>query len=369
MAIAIPAAPGDLTATWLTAVLAKAFPFAPIVERVSVAPIGTGQTASAFRLSVDYETVHPELPRTFVVKLPSQDLAVRERVAPGCRSEVSFYESVAETVRIPLPECFYSAIAEEGASFVLLLSDLAPSAQGDQIAGCTPMAARAAVTALAGLHGPGWCDPRWSDASGVVMSKPNEASAIALAEFARIATDQFLATLGPQLSPACQEVLDEHPDVLADWLLLKPSRFSILHGDYRLDNIMFSPDQGRVHVVDWQTMAVGLPARDLAYFIATSLHPDERSQHELDLVRSYHEALLSEGVASYSLEDCWEDYRLGMLQVPMISTLGWAFSATTDRGDEMMVTMVERATAAINDLDTLRLVRSVAADAQPEPHR
>ncbi len=107
-----------------------------------------------------------DLPATFAVKLPAQDDAVRERVALGYRSEVEFYTDVADKVRIPVPRCFYSDISDDGADFVLLLADMAPAVQGDQIAGCTPQEARLAVEALAGLHGPSWCDPSWLGLSG-----------------------------------------------------------------------------------------------------------------------------------------------------------------------------------------------------------
>ena len=55
------------------------------------------------------------------------------------------------------------------------------------------------------------------------------------------------------------------------------SMVSIVHGDYRLDNLMFHPD-GTVAAVDWQTLGVGLAGRDLAYLIATSLEPDARQR-------------------------------------------------------------------------------------------
>jgi hypothetical protein len=47
-----------------------------------------------------------------------------------------------------------------------------------------------------------------------------------------------------------------------------------------------------------------------------------------------------------------------MLQVPLISTLGFAFSAETERGGEMMLAMMERGSQAIRDLGTLDLVRA-----------
>lgn len=74
--------------------------------------------------------------------------------------------------------------------------------------------------------------------------------------------------------------------------MAEPKRFALMHGDYRLDNMLFDPDRTRVTVVDWQTMGIGLPAGDLAYFTATSLAPDLRSAIERDLVDRYHRALL-----------------------------------------------------------------------------
>ena len=40
-------------------------------------------------------------------------------------------------------------------------------------------------------------------------------------------------------------------------------------------------------VVDWQTLGVGLPTRDLAYFTATSLNSQLRAAIEKDLVEDY----------------------------------------------------------------------------------
>jgi hypothetical protein len=131
-----------------------------------------------------------------------------------------------------------------------------------------------------------------------------------------------------------------------------------MHGDYRLDNMLFDPDRTSITVVDWQTMGVGLPARDLAYFTATSLAPDVRAEIEQDLVGRYHEALLSYGVTDYDADTCWRDYRLGVIQAPLISGLGFAFAASTERGDEMMLAMFHRGCRAIRELGTLDLLSS-----------
>ena len=132
--------------------------------------------------------------------------------------------------------------------------------------------------------------------------------------------------------------------LVTPWLMAEPDRFALMHGDYRLDNMLFDPDRTRVTVVDWQTLGIGLPARDLAYFTGTSLRADVRSAIERDLVD-----VLSPSAArvtasrDYDLDACWRDYRLGVVQVPLLTALGCAFASTTERGDEMMLAMLSAA--------------------------
>src|SRR5258705_4533220 len=348
----IPRGPSDVTPTWLGSVLAAD------VSDVDISPIGTGQTGATYRVSATYAT-DGDLPGTFAIKLPAQDDTVRERVALGYLSEVEFYTDVAEKVRIPVPRCFYSDITDDGADFAWLLADMAPAVQGDQIAGCTAQEAVLAVEALAGLHGPSWCDPVWLDLPTIVMPKPgDEAAAKGLGDVSKMAADITIEKLGDRMSSEDRGTLSAALGSVTRWLLAEPKRFALMHGDYRLDNMLFDPDRTRITVVDWQTMGVGLPARDLAYFTATSLAPEVRSEIEDDLVRRYHEALLGYGVTGYDADTCWRDYRLGVIQAPLISALGFAFAASTERGDEMILTMVHRGCRAIRELGTLDLISS-----------
>lgn len=354
--MAIPRYPADVTAEWLSTVLSDRG--SPIeVSAVDVTAIGTGQTGATYRVSARYATNPDGLPDTFVIKLPAQDDTVRDRVTIGYRSECAFYASVADRVQVPVPQCFYCAITEDARDYALLLADQAPAVQGDQIAGCGEHEARLAVTALAGLHGPSWCDPVWLDFPGVAFARPDEASANGLGEVARMSADITLDKLGDRMSKADRETFTAAMGSVAPWLLAEPDRFSLLHGDYRLDNMLFDPDACRVSVVDWQTLGVGLPTRDLAYFTATSLKPELRAAIEEELVDAYHQAVSGYGVTGYDRETCWRDYRLGMPQALLISALGFAFAAATDRGDDMVLTMLARGCQAIRDLGTLELIR------------
>ena len=348
----IPRGPDDVTPAWLGSVLGA------YVADVDVTAIGTGQTGATYRVHAAY-AADSDLPATFAVKLSAQDDAVRERVALGYRSEVEYYARVADRMSIPVPPCFYSEISDDGADFVLILADMAPAVQGDQIAGCSRQEATLAVEALAGLHGPSWCDPAWMDLPAVVMPKPGDDDAAkGLGDISRMAADIVIDRLGAKIAPEDQETLVAAMSLVTPWLKAEPKRYALMHGDYRLDNMLFDPDRTRITIVDWQTVGIGLPGRDLAYFTGTSLEPSVRSKMERELVERYHRTLLGFDVTGYDLDTCWRDYRLGMLQAPLITTLGCAFASTTERGDEMMRIMLERGCQAIRELGSLDLIRA-----------
>ncbi|CAN5375065.1 phosphotransferase [soil metagenome] len=349
---AIPAGPADVTSAWLSAVLGTD------ISEVTVTPVGTGQTGATYRVTPTYAVAQAGLPDTMIVKLPSQDEAVRERVALGYRAEYTFYTEVADTLTVPLPEWFHCEIDREGADFVLLMADLAPAVQGDQIAGCNLVEARLAVQALAGLHGPRWCDSGWLSFAGTTMPLADADFARGMGDLAKMAADTTIGELGERMTDADRGTLTEAAALVGPWLLLSPERFSLLHGDYRVDNLLFDPERTRVTVVDWQTLTVGLPARDLAYFVATSLAPELRAAVEQELADAYYDALIAEGVTEYGRETCWQDYALGMLQVPLLTTFGFAFAAATDRGDDMVLAMLERGCRAIRELGTLDQIRA-----------
>lgn len=352
----IPRHPQDVTSRWLSAVLGAD------VASVDVAPVGTGQTGASYRVKATYAANPDGLPSSFVIKLPAGDDAVRDRVALGYRSECAFYRDVADRVRVPIPRSYHCEINAEATEYALLLADCAPAAQGDQIAGCERRQAQLAVTALAGLHAPTWCDERWLTFPGLAMTQLDEAGAKGMGDIARMCAATTVERLGAQLGDADCATLTAALDVITPWVSAPLGRFALIHGDYRLDNMLFDPAGERIWIVDWQTLGVGLPARDLAFFTATSLAPELRAEIEADLVTAYHRALAGHGVSGYDRETCWRDYRFGVLQAPLICALGLVFATGTDRGDDMFVAMLRRACAAIRDLGTLELVREVCAN-------
>ncbi len=347
---------GELTTDWITAAL-RTSGHDCAVASVAAERIGTGQIGVCYRLSLTYDDASRDPgPATLVAKMATGDAAARERVKDGFAKEVGFYTRLADTVDVPIPHCWYGAISDDKTSFVLLLDDLAPARAGVQADGCTPAQAAACVPSLAGLHA-----PRWNDEAllAVGFLTPMDARAASfLGEVFAAATAEFVARYDAELTAADVSTLRDVAAAITPWFLARPTPFAIVHGDYRPDNLMFPAGSDCAVVLDWQTVSVGPPLRDLAYFLGTSLAVGDRRAYEQGLVRGYHEALLARGVSGYDFETCFEDYRLGQLHGPFITVLGclYATAERSARSDGMFLAMATRSCAAIRDLLSLELL-------------
>ncbi|MDH3707515.1 MAG: ecdysteroid 22-kinase family protein [Acidimicrobiia bacterium] len=352
--IDIPSSIDEVTAAWLATALSTAD--APVeVAAVSASPVGTGQMADSFRVQIDYTAGSG--PATVVVKLAAQgELSRAAGAAGGYRNEVRYYRELHDTVAVRAPVCHRAEVTDDSTAFVLVLEDLAPAEQGDQIGGCTIEQACAAVDNLAGLHGPRWCDASLFDLDWLSRADPEAVvfGALLLVD----ATARFNERYADRLDQADAEVFTAYAQKAEAWLLGRSERFGLVHGDYRLDNLLFGTAAGgdAVATVDWQTISIGLPARDLAYFCGNGLTIDDRRVYERELVEHYHRALQAHGVSDYDIDTCWDDYRFGHFQGPWTTILGAMHVEQTDRGDDMFMAMASRCGAAIRDLDSLELL-------------
>jgi hypothetical protein len=346
----------ELTPDWLTTAL-RADSLDVTVVGVEHRPVGTGQMAESHRLALTYEGAAEGAPATVVAKIPAAGPESRAAgAAGGYATEVGFYRDLADSVTIRVPDCHYAALGRDAGEFVLLLEDLAPGEQGDQLAGCTVEQATAAVITLAGLHGPRWCDETLFDVDWIQRVTPETAMFLGL--IMQSSTDGFIERYEARMVADDIEMLRAFAAVTGEWVAGRSERFGLVHGDYRLDNLLFATEAGGspAAAVDWQTLGIGLPGRDLAYFLGNGLLPEDRRAHERQLVDAYHGALVATGVTDHSLDECWEDYRFGQFQGPLITVLGAMHVEQTDRGDGMFMAMISRAGEAIRDLGSLDLL-------------
>src|SRR3546814_15425828 len=74
--------------------------------------------------------------------------------------EVSWYRELAAGSGVAAPRCHHAEIADDEVDFVLILSDLAPARQGDQLAGLGLPGLLPCIDAAAGLNPLLWNDPQ-----------------------------------------------------------------------------------------------------------------------------------------------------------------------------------------------------------------
>jgi hypothetical protein len=328
-------------------------------------PVGTGQMAHNERIFLDYGTEGAtaganddegdvlSAPRTIVGKFPSPSVESRAAGARGgYRAETLFYTELARDLSIRTPKCLYGAISEDDTTFTLLLEDLAPAEQGDQIGGASDAQIEAAVRNLAGLHAPRWCDPKLAEIDWITKEMSDE-----YALYIEMGTPVFIERYADRLSEEDAETLRRFAANVRRWMELRPPELTLVHGDYRLDNLMFEEVAGSVLVttVDWQTLSVGCAGQDLAYLLGNSSPPEQRRAHEMHMLEVYREAMAAHGIER-SFEEIQADYRYGSFQGPSITMLGSLSVGQTDRGDEMFMAMAHRSAAQIRELNALELI-------------
>ena len=347
-----------LTAGWLTAALRHSAAFqSETVRNVVSEPVGTGQMCDSFRLTLELDGPGSKV-ASLIAKLPSANETSRStaRTLRSYENEVRFYQELADDLPVRTPSAYYSDIDTSSATFVLLLEDLAPAVPGDQLIGCAPEEAADAVDELVRLHAPRWDDPALADLEWLHRD--------------RQANHEFLLTLLPTLWDGFQdryssdtgrevqiagEALFAH---LEPYILGDAGVETIIHGDYRLDNLLFggNPQDPTVAVVDWQTCTHGPALNDVAYFIGAGMEADLRRGVELDLVLAYHKSLLASGVNSFSWEACWDGYRRGSLVGLVMTIAASMLVERTARGDEMFLTMASRHAFHVVDLDAIETI-------------
>ena len=346
--------PDLVTPAWLTDVLRHggAIDTGTTVTAFDATFIGTGQVGANVRYTLSYDASGPVGPATIVCKFASRDA---DSAAAGVatrtyETEVAFYRDIAHTVAISRPRCYFAELRPGTADVVLVMEDLAPAEQGDQITGCTIAQAALAIDEAAKLHGPRWGDPALSEFAWLNRNGTTGG----LAGMFGFVWDRFVERYSAALHPVTLAAGPQLKALAPALLAHRPAALTPVHSDYRLDNMLFGTTEGGrpLTVVDWQTVQLGLGPSDIAYFLGSAFEPEVRRSCERDLVARYHRALAEGfGVSGYSLDACWADYVRSSYSSMLMAVFASMLVGRTDRGDAMFMAMANRSAQMAADLD------------------
>lgn len=331
---------------WMTAVLRRSGALREgRVTGITASPVGNGLVADSWRFALAYEAPEPTAPASIIGKFPAADPVSRKSGSDHLLylRETRFYREMAATVGIHTPVCHASLHNPATDDFTLILADLAPARQGDQLAGCSLDDAATAMREAAALHAPRWGDPalpqldwlalRPAALGGMVDAMLPAIIALFRERFAGVIEPEWLAMI--ERLPAAIVAMRGHVD----------APITVQHADFRLDNFMFDVNGGArpMATLDWQTVTAGPGLTDVAYFLSAGISPAERRAHEVDLVRLYHAQLVARGVRDYGWDACWRDYRRFTLHGILMGVFSALSVERTPRADALFLRMTRGA--------------------------
>jgi hypothetical protein len=349
-----------ITPDWLTGVLASDLDGARVTD-IAVQPVGAGVgfMASMARLALTYDRPCAGAPGTVIAKVASLD--------PGAihisstfrfyEKETRFYDELAAHTDMRTPRAFLQAFDPEAGNFALLLEDLAPARNGDQVAGLSVADAGIALEALGRMHARWWESPKLKAMDWLPdFDSPTMRALLPVFQQCWNPYRDFMAErLSAPMRPLGDRLTACLPRILTHLTTLP---VTLVHGDYRADNFFYGEGDDAFTVVDWQIILQGPGAFDVAYLLTGNLSVADRRASGEALVRRYHDALVAGGVAGYDFEACWRDVRLCTIFAWMWPVIAvGSLDPANERGVAFFFEWSHRVCSAIQDLKADEMLR------------
>ena len=352
-----PKHPDQLTEAWLSDALGAN------VASFTVEPLGEGAGLLGLltRVTLQYESGPPSGPARVIAKFPTptpENRVVAETFDMYGR-EVRYYADLADKTAARNPSVYRAELNPANSDFVLLLEDLSGCRVGDQREGAGLEDARRAIDQVVKLHATWWGQTD-ADELAWIPVQDNPTQCAGMTQGFAAGWSVFLEKFGDVLPAGLEgDYAKIGPQADACLRRLCAGTLTVVHGDFRLDNLFFDVDgdPDMVAMFDWQGISRSCGPQDLGYFMSQSLQSAIRTKHQEELVRHYWEGLRAHGVEGYSLDRCWEDYRAAVLY---LFTYAVVIAGTLDHSNERGVAMVRalasRSAETIHEVGALELL-------------
>ena len=356
--------PGDppwraeaLAPAWLSPVLCKSVPDA-VVTAVHVADASAGSSVRK-RVQITYNAAGERagLPTKFFAKT-TPTVLTRLTSGPSAGQEAKFFALVRPEISIETPVHKISVHDRITGRSIHLFEDLVASEAAvfcDYRTAFSREEIRAAFDLLATLHGRFYDDPALADSLSWVPTYETFFDALArngnraghdqaMIEARQVIPDAIVAAK-EKLWPAAIDSLSDHG----------AGPRTLIHSDIHPGNWYLTGD-GKPGLCDWQCIAQGHWARDVAYAMSAMLDVPQRRAWERELVEHYLARLQFHGGPAVAFDDAWALYRrqLPVALLMWTPTLCHPPTMPDMQPPEVSLEMIRRITTAIDDLGGLQ---------------
>ena len=351
----VPGTPDVVTVEWLTDTLCHDHPGAR-VESFEHGDQYNG-TTSGRRLWIHYNDAGRDagLPERLFAKF-SPTVAARCLVGINGSSagEVAFYNDIATSLPIEVPNCYYAAFEERSCRTFVLLEDLVQT-RNARFGTSLDLAidrgqAESMVALMATLHGAFWGEgngPAYPYRTSLVYQQDfNET--LGFEQLTVVGHDMAVDVLPPPLRDRRD---DWHPALMRSMGINVAATPTLLHQDTHLANWYALPD-GSMGIADWQCVARGQWALDVAYALAIGLSTEDRRAWERDLIALYLQWLAEKVPETPTFEEAWLAYRQQMFHGVCFWLAPFGIGEGGPVAADVSLSNIQRAAQAIDDLDS-----------------
>lgn len=350
-AVGIPGSVEEITPDWISAATGWT------VDGVTCSQIGVGigVSSAVYRAELTGEGC----PSSVIIKRPALDPAAvfTSTMLRMYIREVRYFTTLALESPLRSPGFHYGHVDEESSDFVLIMEDLTHLRSVDQNLGMSMDDAGRAVDAVASMHARWWdrADALAAEGTTISLGDPIYPAVlpIVFAEgwekcLAEVEMPASIHEVAPRFAPAIAPILAS--------LAVGPN--TLAHGDYRADNLLFTPDN-EVVALDFQLIGTGTGSYDLAYFVTQSITADDASRNEAELFGRWIEGLRAAGVPADKIDrdHLWTQYRtaaLFCLAYPIVASRGMDLS--DPRQYALVDSMNSRFDRALRELNLVEIL-------------
>lgn len=362
MGDAVPPSADALTPEWLTAALCTPHPGARVL---AVEPVdGTAGTSSRRRIRLRYNDVGTQvgLPETIYTK--STALWTQRMVlglAGVVNGETGFFSQIRPGLEIEAPQGYHAVYDPASWRSMTLMEDIVATKGATFCSPATDITKarmESLLASMAAWHGAMWNSPRFQHDLSWMMTplqfRQRTSALIALQKRSLIGAQRAEQVIPKSLQPRQQALWDAYG---RSFELLSQSPLTLVHGDSHIGNT-YMTREGRMGYGDWQIVQRGGWAYDYCYILNTALKVEDRRNWQRELLRFYLDRLHAGGGPALDFDEAWLRVRQSTLYpyFAWVFTIGAGRMQPTMQPDSISIPIIERASQAIEDLESLNVL-------------
>jgi len=288
-----------LTAAWLSASLG-----ADVSDFRCEEILGEGYASRMYRVSLTHGASN-QVPNSVILKLATTNPNQLELLhGDNMYREALFYAMVSNEVSEIIPEIYFSDFDSHQKQLTILMEDLGEISRQSFHSSLTTTLA--ATKALGRIHAHYWqSDEVNTEKFAPLQSQLSNEETVEL-----ISTNIEIEERAPysfEYLSACMKKILKLAALMPSSNDKPQNPFTLIHGDFHARNVHCT--DSRAIIFDWQAAERGNPARDLAYWLLTSVDTADRKEFSARMIDCYLHELADFGIQTYTKKLLMRDFQ------------------------------------------------------------